>query len=150
MDKPKKLKARKKTALTAVVTIRMTEGERVRFRETNRLVGKTDSEVARKMLVGSRSREDRKCFTNENAWDYNRAMLMRGSLEKVWRNIYAVAETSDTGERALAVNRLLETFTSEFERIDDELKTLQLRGFYETPAASSVMDTEDGWSFNDH
>lgn len=151
MDKNKKPKARKKKALTAVVTIRMTEVERARFREANRLVGKTDSEVARKLLVGSPSRVDRKCLTDENAWDYNRAMLVRGNMERIWMCVLAFAEVTDPGDREHAMTGLLDALSSEFEKVDEELQALQLRGFYDPPVLMSLMNTqEERWNFNDY
>jgi hypothetical protein len=151
MSKNIKPTAKKKMPLSAVVTIRMTAGERALFREKSRLVGKTDSEVARGLLVGAPCREDRICLTTETAWDYNRVMQVRGCMEKVWMCVRAVSETRDPGERERGMDSLSKTLLFEFQRADEELLSLQFGGLYGPLEMISTMNTEEAnWNFNDH
>lgn len=126
--KPKPKKKAQKPAKKLVMAIRVTEEELKDFDARFVVNGTLRSEVMRKKLeITKLRRAKRGKVSEEAAYDYMRAVLLRSSLIKISALVESLSAFEDAGQMLQAAPKIRKIVDLEITKMNRELSALQLR-----------------------
>lgn len=126
--KPRTKKKAQKPAKKLVMAIRVTEEELKDFDARFVVNGTLRSEVMRKKLeITKVRRAKRGKVSEEAAYDYMRAVLLRSSLIKISALVESLSAFEDAGQMLQAAPKIRKIVDLEITKMNRELSALQLR-----------------------
>jgi hypothetical protein len=126
--KPKPKRKAQKQAKKLVMAIRVTEEELKNFDDRFVVNGTLRSEVMRKKLeITKERRAKRGKVSEEAAYDYMRAVLLRSSLIKISSLVESLSAFEDAVQMLQAAPQIRKIVDFEIKKMNRELSALQLR-----------------------
>lgn len=118
----------RKPAKRIVMAIRVTEEELKNFDDRFVVNGTLRSEVMRKKLeITKERRAKRGKLSEETAYDYMRAVLLRSSLIKISALVESLSAFEDASQMLQAAPQIRKIVDFEIKKMNRELSALQLR-----------------------
>ena len=130
-----------KQAKKLVLAIRVTQAELDAFDEAYVHGGLTRSEVIRSKLRIAEARRRRGELSKSDAYDYQRAVLIKSSTNKIGLLLESVTTMDADSDRLQALPVISDLVAREIKKIEGELNALQLKSGVtdQNPARSHVQ-----------
>ena len=116
-----------KQAKTLVMAIRVTQAEMDAFDANHVHGGRLRSEVIRSKLGISEARRKRGELSESDAYDYQRALLIKNSTNKIALIVESLDVLKDDSERIAALPVVKDLVFREIKKVEAELDALQLK-----------------------